>query len=97
MNARHMTAIIDDVVARNIDAQRQAHLLDLFTSTMKSVAATLAHEARFETSDYATAKARQCEGFELRMRRTFASSRTDWRGIFTRGDERLEVVGHLEK
>ena len=51
---------------------------------------------RFNTTDFATAKARGCEGFTLLVSRTHADSRDGWFGAFQRGDERLDVIGHLE-
>lgn len=96
MSNRHKKAIIDDVVPHNINADLQHNLLDLFESAMKTVATTLVREARFETRDFASAKRRGCEGFTLLVSRARTDSRTDWSGIFQRGDERLEVMGHLE-
>ncbi len=89
-------AIIDDINSRNIDDELQEGLLDLFESAMKSVAATLAHEAKFETSDFSTAKKRGCGGFTLLLARVRPDSRYEWFGAFQRGDERLDVIGHLE-
>ena len=96
MSNRFKSAVIDDVTSRNIDASLQEHLLDLFESAMKSVATTLVREAKFDTTDFATAKARGCEGFTLLVSRTRANSRDGWIGEFQRGDERLDVIGHLE-
>jgi hypothetical protein len=96
MSNRFKKAIIDDVTSRNINASLQNNLLDLFESAMKSVATTLAREAKFDTTDFATAKARGCEGFTLLISRARADSRDAWFGAFQRGDERLDVIGHLE-
>ena len=96
MNNRFKKAVIDDVTARNIDANLQDHLLDLFESAMKSVATTLVREVKFDTTDFATAKTRGCEGFTLLVSRARVDSRDGWFGAFQRGDECLEVVGHLE-
>lgn len=96
MSNRFKRAIIDDVTSSNIDASLQDNLLDLFESAMKSVARTLGHEAKFHTTDFATAKGRGCEGFTLLVSRTHAYSRDGWLGAFQRGDERLDVIGHLE-
>lgn len=96
MNNRFKHAVIDDVTSRNIDANLQENLLDLFESAMKSVATTLVREAKFETTDFATAKARNCEGFTLLVSRARANSRNGWFGAFQRGDERLDVIAHLE-
>jgi len=87
-------AIIDDIISQNIDANLQENLIDLFEYAMKSMAATLVREAKFETADFATAKARGCEGFNLLMSRTNSSD--GWLGAFERGDDRLDVIGHLE-
>lgn len=63
---------------------------------MKSVATTLAREAKFDTADFATPKKRGCEGFTQLVSRTRADSRDSWFGAFQRGDKRLDVIGHLE-
>lgn len=96
MSNRFKRAVIDDVTSRNIDDSQQDYLLDLFESAMKSVATTLACEAKFDTADFATANERGCEGFTLLVSRTRADSRDGWFGAFQRGDERLDVIGHLE-
>jgi hypothetical protein len=96
MSNRFKCAVIDDVTAQNVDANQQNYLLDLFESAMKSVATTLVHEAKFDTSDFATAKTRGCEGFALVLSRTRADSRTEWLGKFQRGEQHLDVIGHLE-
>lgn len=96
MTSRYKIAIIDDVTARDIDAKLRHHLLELFGSAMKSAATTLVREAKFDTTDFATSKVRGCEGFKLLLSRAHADSRVAWVGVFQRGDERLDVVGHLE-
>jgi len=53
-------------------------------------------EAKFDTTDFATAKRRGCEGFTLLVSRTRSDCREGWCGVFQRGDERLDVIGHLE-
>jgi hypothetical protein len=92
-----MNAIIDDMTSSNINTALQENLLDLFESAMKSVASTMVREAKFDTTDFATAKMRGCEGFTLLVSRARADSRDGWFGAFQRGDERLDVVGHLER
>ena len=89
-------AIIDDVSSHSINEALKSNLLDLFEYAMKSVATTLVHEARFETSDFATAKERECESFTLLVRRACTDSRNEWFGAFQRGEQRLDVIGHLE-
>lgn len=96
MSYRFKKAIIDDFIARNIDVDLQDKLLDLFESAMKSVATTLVREAKFDTTDFSSAKERGCEGFTLLMRRARADLRDSWFGTFQRGDECIDVIGHLE-
>jgi hypothetical protein len=50
-------AVIDDIEACEIEPSMQEELLDLFESTMKSLTGTLARQAQFDTSDYASAHA----------------------------------------
>ena len=95
MSNKFKNPIIDDATPHNIDATLQENLLDLFEYAMKSVAVTLVREATFNTSDFGTAKERHCEGFTLRLTRC-ADTRDWWNGTFLRGDECLEVLGHLE-
>lgn len=90
------TAVIDDVQARNLDQHMQSHLLGLFKHTMKAIASTLVREVKFDTSDFATAKERSCEGFALLVSRAHVDSRNEWFGAFQRGEQRLDVIGHLE-
>jgi hypothetical protein len=87
--------IINDTTGSDIDARLQENLFDLFKSTMKSLAVTLVREATFDTSDFATAKRRGCEGFELHMKR-LNDTLDAWSGVFRRGNEKLEVRGHME-
>lgn len=53
MSNQFKKAVIDDVSCRSIDETLQASLLDLFEYAMKTVAVTLAREAKFDTSDFA--------------------------------------------
>ena len=56
----------------------------------------LVREAKLDTSDFATAKTRGCEGFALVLSRARTDSRNEWFGAFQRGEQRLDVIGHLE-
>lgn len=96
MSNQFKKAIIDDVSSRGIDKALQASLLDFFEYAMKTVATTLVREAKFDTSDFATAKERGCKGFALLVSRARADSRNEWFGAFQRGEQRLDVIGHLE-
>ena len=96
MSNQFKKAVVDDVSCCSIDETLQASLLDLFEYAMKTVAVTLAREAKFETSDFATANERGCEGFALLVSRARADSRKEWFGAFQRGEQRLDVIAHLE-
>ena len=63
---------------------------------MKSIATTLAREARFDMSDFATAKERNCEGFQLTLQRLHVDGRDVWQGRFSRAEQRLTVIASLE-
>lgn len=89
-------AVIDDVVSSGIDSALQENLLDFFVHAMKAISATLAREAKFDTSDFATANQRGCEAFQLRLCRLSTDDRAVWRGEITKGDQHLTVIGHLE-
>lgn len=54
---------------------------------MKSIATTLAREARFDTSDFATAKERNCEGFQMTLQRLTIDSGDFWHGRFSRAEQ----------
>ena len=96
MSNRFKKAVIDDVSSRSINDVLEASLLDLFESAIKTVATTLVREANFDISDFALTKERGCEGFALLVSRIRADSRNEWCGKFQRGDQRLDVIGHLE-
>ena len=96
MSNRFKRAVIDDLASCNIDASQQDYLLDLFESAMKSIAPTLVREAKFDTLDFATAKTRNCDGFTLHVSRVRTDSRIAWISAFQRGEQHLDVIGHLE-
>jgi hypothetical protein len=96
MSNRHKKAIIDDVTPVNIAPNLQNNLLDLFEYAMKSVAQTLVSEAKFDINNFATAQEKGCVGFSLALRRAQISSDTEWLGTFQRGEQCLDVIGHLE-
>jgi len=96
MSNRFKKSVIDDVSSRSIDDALKASLLDLFESAMKMIATTVVRDAKFDVSDFASARERGCEGFSLIVSRTFAHSRNEWTALFKRGEQRLYVMGHLE-
>lgn len=63
---------------------------------MKSIAIKLAREARFDAGDFATAKERNCEGFQLTLQRLRIDGRNVWQGQFSRAEQQLTVIASLE-
>ena len=100
MSNRYKKAVIDDVISHGINADQQDNLLDLFEYTMKSMAVTLVREAKFNTNDFGTAKQRGCADFELSLTRIDLDgqplTRNRWLGKFSKGDQKLAVLGSLE-
>ena len=96
MTNRYKKAVIEDTVSHGIDEDQQSNLLDLFESAMKSIATTLAREARFDMSDFATAKERKCEGFQLTLQRLRIDGRNVWQGQFSRAEQQFSVTASLE-
>ncbi len=96
MTNRYKKAVIEDITSHGIDDAIQSNLLDLFEHAMKAIATTLAREARFDTSDFASAKQNGCGGFHLIVSRLRADNRETWRGEFSKGDQQLTVFGCLE-
>jgi hypothetical protein len=92
MSSRFHTISIEDFVAHEIDADAQHQLLDLFESAVRSMLPTLAREARFETSDFASAEQRDVTGFSLHLTRLGRGEQRMWQGSFTRIGQRLEVL-----
>jgi hypothetical protein len=96
MTNRYKRAVIEDISCHGIDDATQSNLLDLFEHAMKSIATTLAREARFDTADFASAPQHGCGGFHLIVSRLRADGRETWRGEFSKGDQQLTVFGCLE-
>lgn len=96
MTNRYKKPVIEDTVSRGLDEDEQSNLLDLFEHTMESVATTLAREAKFDTSDFATAKERNGEAFQLTLQRLSIDGRDFWQGEFSRAEQQLTVTGSLE-
>jgi hypothetical protein len=96
MTKRYKKTVIEDIASQGINAIEQSNLLDLFEYAVKSIATTLACEARFDTSEFASAQQRGCGGFQLLLSRLYANDQETWRGDFTRGDQQLTVIGSLE-
>ena len=96
MSNRFKTVIIDDVTSTNLAPGLQGDLLDLFESALQSIVTSLAREAVFDTTDFATAARRGCTGYALRIIRVKFESGVSWHGEFTKDTQRMEVIAHLE-
>lgn len=96
MTNRYKKAVIEDVVSHGIDEAERSNLLDLFEYAMKSVATTLVREAKFDTIDFATARQRNCEGFQLTLQRLRIDGRDVWQGRFSRAEQQITVIASLE-
>ena len=96
MSNRFKSIQIEDIQADNIDPKTQEHLTDLFIYAVRSIAPMLIREAKLHTDDFATARQRNCEGFELHITRQTLNGMTLWRGTFSRDGEKLELLGSLE-
>lgn len=96
MTNRFKKTVIEDTFSHGIAAVEQSNLLDLFEYAMKSVAITLVREARFDSSDFATAKQYDCEGFQLTLQRMRVDGRDVWQGQFSRAEQQLTVIASLE-
>jgi len=92
MSSRFHVVTIEDFVANEIDADAQHELLDLFETAVRAMRPTLAREARFETSDFASAAPPGVTGFSLHLARLGRGDQTLWQGTFTRIGQRLEVL-----
>ncbi len=96
MTNRYKKAVIEDIVSHGINETEKSNLIDLFEYAMKSIATTLIREAKFDTSDFASARQRNCEGFQLTLQRMRIDSRDVWQGKFSRAEQQLTVIASLE-
>lgn|GEM_PF-593476 len=88
--------MIEAAVSHGINEDEQSNRLNLFAHAMKSIATTLAREARFDTGDFATAKERNCEGFQLTLQRLRIDGQDVWRGQFSKAEQQLAVTASLK-
>jgi hypothetical protein len=49
-----------------------------------------------DTSDFATAKQANCDGYQLTLQRLQVDGRDVWQGQFSRAEQRLTVIASLE-
>jgi hypothetical protein len=96
MSKRFKSVSIEDICIENIDAELRDQLIELYTYTVRTIAPAFVQAARMYTDDFATAKQRNCLGFELVIIRKVVNGTTFWLGSFVRGDQKLDVMGTLE-
>lgn len=97
MSKRSYNRVIEDTVSENITPEERASLIDIFEYVMAATAATRARKTVYNTSDFAPPDFPKIEGFELEVIRKTIVDKDIWEGIFTRNNQRLEVVGSLER
>lgn len=95
MRKNFYKAVIHDIVSMGLSENEQESLIDLFESLMKSTS-SLVRQACFNTTDFATAKSRGVEGFDLTLIRVDTNGQEFWEGKFTKGQQLLELLGSLE-
>lgn len=89
-------AMIEDIQNdKCTDAEIEA-LLDIFASTVKRTATTLARKAYFELEDFGTTKKRGINRFTLELERRNVSGQEQWWGTFEYGSKKLKVIATLE-
>ena len=88
-------ATIEDIQNDQCTEAEMENLLDIFESTVKRMATTLARKAWFELADYATAKQRGIDRFTLMVERREVSGQEQWYGTFENGSKKLKIIGTL--
>lgn len=90
-------AIIEDIQNDKCTEQEIEKLLDVYASTVKRVATTLAHKAWFELSDFHGARESGISGFSLMIERKKLADTEYFVGTFENGSKSLKVMAVLEK
>lgn len=90
-------AIIEDIQNNKCTDQEIEKLLDVYASTIKRVATTLARKAWFELSDFHGARESGISGFSLMIERKKLSGTEHFVGAFENGSKSLKVMAVLEK
>jgi len=90
-------AMIEDIQNDKCTDSEIENLLDIFASTVKRTATTLARKSYFELEDFANTKNRGINRFTLELERKQIHSQEQWWGTFTYGSKNLKIIGTLEK
>lgn len=90
-------AMIEDVQNDRCSDAEIENLLDVYESTVKRIATTLARRSWFELTDFATTKQRGIDRFTLMIERRHISGQEQWWGTFEYGSKKLKVIATLEK
>lgn len=90
-------AMIEDVQNVRCTDTEIENLLDIYSSTVKHMAITLARKSCYELSDFASAKIFGVDGFSLTIERRQIMQQEQWWGSFECGDKNLKIMATLEK
>ncbi len=90
-------AFIEDIQNDKCTDQEIEKLLDVYASTVKRMATTLARKAWFELSDFHKAKERGISSFNLMIERKEMAGIEHFVGTFDNGSKNLKVMAVLEK
>lgn len=90
-------AFIEDIQNDKCTDQEIEKLLDVYASTVKRMATTLARKSWFELSDFHGARERGIAGFNLMIERKKVSGIEHFVGTFEKGNKNLKVMAVLEK
>lgn len=88
-------AVIVDVQAIRVKGELLNHLVIDFEEKMRHISLSTMFEVKYHLGESRSAKEHGCEGFDLVMTRIFEESSEHWLGVYTRGNQRLEVQGHV--
>jgi hypothetical protein len=97
MSKRYYTLSFEDIHAQGCNASEQTELLEIFNSTAKLMATTLARRAEYDLKDFYRAKERGVDGFTLAIDRHLVCGQEQWWGEFKAEGRVLRVVGTLER
>ncbi len=90
-------AMIEDIQHEKCSDAEVESLLNVFSSTVKRTATTLARKAWFELADFANTKKAGIDRFTLILERRNISGQEQWWGVFEEGRKKLKIIATLEK
>ena len=97
MSKLYYKAFIEDIQNDKCTDQEIERLVDVYASTVKRMATTLARRAHYELADFHMSKQRGIDGFSLTIERKNIASVEHYSGSFQNGQKNLKVIAVLEK